>query len=312
MGESELRVTRNRSSASPSSQLSEAIEDFVEYLELVVGRSPATVRGYRSDLSDFATVADSFDGFTLANLRTWLAGAVADGKSRSTLARRTAAARAFSKWSVRNGYLSEDVAARLATPKIGRKLPVVVSKTAADELMSAPVAKKEPEYLRDVAMLELLYATGIRVSELCGINLNDLDLSRRVVTVTGKGDKQRVVPFGTAAHSAIENWMSLGRPALLATGKPATDAMFVGSRGGRINPRVVRDIVAAAARNSGIDSLGPHALRHTAATHMLDGGADLRVVQELLGHSSLQTTQIYTHVSTERLSQAFKQAHPRA
>ncbi|AKK06227.1 site-specific recombinase XerD [Corynebacterium mustelae] len=312
MGESEQRVTQNYGSASPSSQLSEAVDDFVEYLALVVGRSPATVRGYRSDLMDFTNIADSFEGFTLANLRTWLAGAVAEGKSRSTLARRTAAARAFSKWSVRNGYMDEDVAARLASPKIGRKLPVVVSKTAADELMAAPIAKKEPEYLRDVAMLELLYATGIRVSELCGINLNDLDLSRRVVTVTGKGNKQRVVPFGTAAQSAIDNWLSLGRSVLLNADNPNSEALFVGSRGGRINPRVVRDIVAAAARNSGIDALGPHALRHTAATHMLDGGADLRVVQELLGHSSLQTTQIYTHVSTERLSQAFKKAHPRA
>ena len=184
--------------------------------------------------------------------------------------------------------------------------------TVAETLMVSSQATTEPEYLRDTAMLELLYATGIRVSELCGIDLADVNYSRNTVKVTGKGNKQRVVPFGDPAASALKAWRDHGRPHLLNPKKPAHNALFLGARGGRIDPRMVRTVVARAGKQLGVDGLGPHSLRHSAATHMLDGGADLRFVQELLGHSSLQTTQIYTHVSTARLKQAYNQAHPRA
>lgn len=295
-----------------STQLQEAIADFAEHLHLVVGRSPATVAGYRSDLIDFCQHAHTFEDFTLVNLRAWLGAAVDAGKSRATIARRAAAARSFSSWCERQGYLDTNVAARLAVPKSGRSLPMVVTPTAAETLMVSSQATTEPEYLRDTAMLELLYATGIRVSELCGIDLADVNYSRNTVKVTGKGNKQRVVPFGDPAASALKAWRDHGRPHLLNPKKPAHNALFLGARGGRIDPRMVRTVVAQAGEQLGVDGLGPHSLRHSAATHMLDGGADLRVVQELLGHSSLQTTQIYTHVSTTRLKQAYNQAHPRA
>ena len=295
-----------------STQLQEAIADFAEHLHLVVGRSPATVAGYRSDLIDFCQHAHTFEDFTLVNLRAWLGAAVDAGKSRATIARRAAAARSFSSWCERQGYLDTNVAARLAVPKSGRSLPTVVTPTAAETLMVSSQATTEPEYLRDTAMLELLYATGIRVSELCGIDLADVNYSRNTVKVTGKGNKQRVVPFGDPAASALKAWRDHGRPHLLNPKKPAHNALFLGARGGRIDPRMVRTVGARAGEQLGVDGLGPHSLRHSAATHMLDGGADLRVVQELLGHSSLQTTQIYTHVSTTRLKQAYNQAHPRA
>ena len=295
-----------------STQLQEAIADFAEHLHLVVGRSPATVAGYRSDLIDFCRHAHTFEDFTLVNLRAWLGAAVDAGKSRATIARRAAAARSFSSWCERQGYLDTNVAARLAVPKSGRSLPTVVTPTVAETLMVSSQATTEPEYLRDTAMLELLYATGIRVSELCGIDLADVNYSRNTVKVTGKGNKQRVVPFGDPAASALKAWRDHGRPHLLNPKKPAHNALFLGARGGRIDPRMVRTVVARAGKQLGVDGRGPHSLRHSAATHMLDGGADLRVVQELLGHSSLQTTQIYTHVSTTRLKQAYNQAHPRA
>ena len=320
MGESETKAKRLANVASLSlsskqqataSQLVEAVEDFAEHLHLVVGRSPATVKGYRSDLLDFCRGAQTFGDFTLSNLRAWLGQAVEDGMSRATIARRSAAARAFSSWGVRQGYFDTDIAARLVTPKPSRKLPTVVAQAHVEPLMAASTATTESEYLRDIAMMELLYATGIRVSELCGIDLGDIDSSRCVVTVTGKGNKQRVVPFGKPAGEAIAQWLALGRRDLVRPDK-TTNALFLGARGGRIDPRMVRKVVSRAGELIGVDSLGPHSLRHSAATHMLDGGADLRVVQELLGHSSLQTTQIYTHVSTDRLHKVYQQAHPRA
>ncbi len=314
MGESETKVGRPDTVAPlslSSTQLSEAVLDFAEHQQLVLGRSPATVKGYRSDLLDFCRGATTFDDFTLSNLRAWLAQAVEEGKTRATIARRSAAARTFSSWCVRQGYIDTDVAARLVAPKPSRSLPTVVSQKNIEPLLEASTATKEPEYLRDVAMMELLYATGIRVSELCGIDLSDISLDRMLVTVTGKGDKQRVVPFGAPAQTAIQAWLDQGRGQLVHPEKK-TNALFLGARGGRIDPRMVRKVVSRAGQLLGVDGLGPHSLRHSAATHMLDGGADLRVVQELLGHSSLQTTQIYTHVSTERLNKIYRQAHPRA
>ncbi|OHR19451.1 tyrosine recombinase XerC [Corynebacterium sp. HMSC034A01] len=291
-------------------QVQAAVEDFAEYAELVLGRSPNTVKGYVADLKGLKGYADTFDAFTLDALRRWLADAMSAGKSRATLARRTAAARAFSTWAYRQGYITTDAAARLKAPKVNRPLPTVVKGERAGELVEAGTADDAhpAEYLRDRAMLELLYATGIRVGELTGLNLGDVDLARGLAHVTGKGNKQRVVPFGDEAAAAVSEWLEFGREELAGD----TPAMFVGSRGGRIDQRQVRRIVERAGQRAGVEDVSPHTLRHTTATHMLEGGADLRVVQEMLGHTSLQTTQIYTHVSAQRLKRVYDQAHPRA
>ncbi len=289
----------------------EAIEDFAEHQQLVLGRSPATVRGYRADLRDLARSVPDFAHFDLAALRAWLGQAVSEAKSRATIARRTASVRAFSRWAVQRGHLDTDVAARLRTPKVGRHLPAVLGKKEAGELMGNAVSPDEPHFARDSAILELLYATGMRVAELSGLDVGDVDLDRATARVTGKGNKQRVVPFGATAADALRAWLA-ARPGFLKADAPAPAALFLGSRGGRINPREVRRIVEKADAVTGARGLTPHGLRHTAATHLLEGGADLRVVQEVLGHSSLQTTQVYTHVTADRLKSVYEQAHPRA
>ncbi|KHO29048.1 tyrosine recombinase XerC [Corynebacterium minutissimum] len=289
-------------------QLEEAIEDFAEHQRVVRGRSSATVRGYCSDLRLLSDSVPDFASFTLTALRAWLARAVEEGKSRSTLARRTASLRAFSAWAAREGYLTTDVAQRLVTPKVGKHLPTVMSPSAAGELMGNAVSTDEVHFLRDSAMLEFLYATGVRVAELVGLDIGDVDLARRTARVTGKGNKQRVVPFGAAAAEALEAWLSSGRGQLAGD----TEAVFVGTRGSRIDARQVRRVVERAAQVTGESGLTPHGLRHSAATHLLEGGADLRMVQELLGHSSLQTTQVYTHVSAQRLKDVYARSHPRA
>lgn len=284
-----------------NTQLVEAIYDFAEHQRLVLGRSEATIKGYTSDLLDLAKTIDSFSSFTLPRLRNWLAAAVAEGKARSTLARRTASAKAFSAWAVKQGYLRTDEAAKLSSPKVPKHLPKVLDPKEASAAMDNAKSADELHLVRDTAMLELLYATGMRVSELTGIDLHDIDSSRQTIRVLGKGNKERIVPFGDAANTALNAW--LARREELAKDP---DPLFVGTRGKRIDQRQVRRVVEAAGEVS------PHALRHSTATHLLEGGADLRVVQELLGHSSLQTTQVYTHVTSERLKKVFNQAHPRA
>ncbi len=284
-----------------NTQLVEAIYDFAEHQRLVLGRSEATIKGYTSDLLDLAKTIDSFSSFTLPRLRNWLAAAVAEGKARSTLARRTASVKAFSTWAVKQGYLRTDEAAKLSSPKVPKHLPKVLDPKEASAAMDNAKSADELHLVRDTAMLELLYATGMRVSELTGIDLHDIDSSRQTIRVLGKGNTERIVPFGDAANTALNAW--LARREELAKDP---DALFVGTRGKRIDQRQVRRVVEAAGEVS------PHALRHSTATHLLEGGADLRVVQELLGHSSLQTTQVYTHVTSERLKKVFNQAHPRA
>ena len=320
--------------AEQITQLEAAIDDFADHALLVKGRSPATVKSYRSDLRTLVPFCATFADFTLPTLRAWLADSLRSGLARSTMARRTASARAFSTWAYERGYLDSDVAARLATPQVNRHLPDVVTPARAGQLVEAEINADaaSPEAARDRAMLELLYATGMRVAELTGLDVADIDPSRRLALVTGKGNKQRVVPFGESAAAALDVWLSR-RPELLASRSSTASssdsasssaaseasastadsgALFLGSRGGRIDQRQVRRVVERAAQRTGDSELSPHALRHSAATHMLEGGADLRVVQELLGHSSLQTTQIYTHVSAQRLKSVYDQAHPRA
>ena len=296
-------------SNAPVGQMDEAIEDFADFQLQVKGRAEATVRGYRADLKNLAQDIDTFADFNLNNLRQWLGNAVAEGKARATLARRTASVKAFSTWAEREGYLTRDVAARLVTPKVGQHLPTVMAPQQAGELVGNAVSVDEAHFQRDSAILELLYATGMRVAELVRLDIEDVDFKRSTARVTGKGNKQRVVPFGAAATDALQQWIDGGRKEI-ARGE--TQAIFVGSRGARIDQRQVRRIVDKAATVTGTSGLTPHGVRHLAATHLLEGGADLRVVQELLGHSSLSTTQIYTHVSAKRLKQVYSQAHPRA
>jgi integrase/recombinase XerC len=233
-----------------------------------------------------------------------------DGAARTSQARRAAAARTFTAWAHRAGLCPADVGAQLANPKAHRDLPTVLRAEQAADLVVAPQGEADGTGLRDRAVLEMLYATGVRVSELCGLDRADVDDARRVIRVLGKGAKERAVPYGVPAQRALDAWLCDGRPRL--AGSASGDALFLGTRGGRVQQTVVRRIVATAARQAGLPHTSPHDLRHSAATHLLDGGADLRAVQDLLGHASLSSTQIYTHVSTERLRAAFNQAHPRA
>jgi integrase/recombinase XerC len=247
-------------------------------------------------------------------LRSWLANQQVTGRSRTTLARRATAARVFTAWLTRTGRADADHGASLASPKARRTLPPVLRADEAAELVGRAAREADdgsPVGLRDAAMLELLYATGIRVGELVALDVDDVDRERNLVRVFGKGRKERSVPFGHPAARAVDRWVGSGRPALVAEGAGA--ALFVGTRGGRIDQRAVRTLVhRRIAEVPGAPDIGPHGLRHTAATHLLEGGADLRAVQEMLGHASLATTQLYTHVSTDRLRRAYQQAHPRA
>lgn len=281
--------------------------------------SEHSVRAYLADIASLGSHAarmgvDDPADLTIRVLRSWLAQLKSLGKARTTLARRATSARVFTTWMTRTGRSASDAGALLVNPKAHRELPVALSETEVRGLLDATVASLAEEGargVRDLAILELLYATGIRVGELTGLDIDDLDRERRVVRVFGKGRKERVVPYGLPASDAVELWLERGRPELAVDSSGA--AMFLGARGGRIDQRAVRRIVhERLAAVDGAPDLGPHGLRHTAATHLLEGGADLRSVQEILGHASLATTQIYTHVSNERLRSAYQLAHPRA
>ncbi|HEX3198259.1 MAG TPA: tyrosine recombinase XerC [Propionibacteriaceae bacterium] len=279
-----------------------------------------TVRAYRADLANLFThlsrlSIDSLDAVDLRALRSWLAKQHTVGHARATLQRRAAAARMFFAWAHETGHVATDPAASLRSPKIKRTLPPTLEASTAAQMLNHAVATVSegggPVAARDAAVLEVLYATGIRVSELCGLDLADLDRARQVIRVFGKGSKERTVPLGRPALRAVEAW--LGKPRSQLMTEESGQAMFLGVRGKRIDPRVVRRVVHRSLQiTEGAPDLGPHGLRHAMATHLLEGGADLRSVQEMLGHASLATTQIYTHVTNERLRSAFEQAHPRA
>jgi integrase/recombinase XerC len=345
---------------------------FERHLAAGRGLSPHTVRAYVGDVRSLCEHLErcgigGVGEIDIAVLRAWLATQHAAGQSRATIARRAAAARAFTAFAHERGWLAVDPGAHLGSPKVKRHLPEVL---AADEIAAVleagsrgqgsvglssvgpggtkrgpahdnergrpggtkrgpahdnergrpggmerdPVGGDgliEPIELRDSAIMELLYATGIRVSELCGLDIDDIDDGRRTVRVLGKGAKERVVPVGIPAVRAVDRWRYEGRPQVAHSF--SGPALFLGARGKRIDPRTARRVVHARIAATGIATdTGPHGLRHTAATHLLEGGADLRSVQEFLGHASLSTTQIYTHVSIERLITAYQQAHPRA
>lgn len=299
--------------------LAEAAHGFGRYLAAERVRSAHTVRAYLSDvgslLAHAATEgAGDVADLELGTLRRWLGGQSEAGMSRATLARRAATARAFTAWAVREELITVDPALRLRAPKREKTLPGVLQQGQMQRLVAgaaSAAAEGAPLALRNRAMLELLYATGVRVGELAGLDIDDLDPDRRTLRVLGKGNKERTVPYGLPAALAVDDWLRRGRPALAADG--SGPALFLGVRGKRVDQRQVRSVVKAQLEGLGDTSAtGPHALRHTAATHLLDGGADLRAVQEILGHSSLATTQIYTHVSVDRLRRSYQQAHPRA
>ncbi|MDQ1375136.1 MAG: integrase/recombinase XerC [Actinomycetota bacterium] len=289
------------------------IDAFVQSLTSV---APATVTAYGTDVTAFAAWAEraghegpaSIDRLVL---RRYLAFLATRRYARRTIARKAAALRRYFHWLNRTGAITGDPAVRLSAPSGGGRLPEVLTKADLDTLLDAPPARVDGDddsiRLRDDAVLELLYGSGLRVAELCGLCLGDLEVGHRRLTVWGKGSKQRQVPMSGPAASALTGWLEHGRTALAAAGPP-TDAVFLNRRGNRLGPRDVRRILDHRSANP----THPHALRHTFATHLLDGGADLRVVQELLGHASLETTQVYTHVSKERLLKVYESTHPRA
>jgi integrase/recombinase XerC len=292
-----------------------AIDQYERYLTSERGRSPHTVRGYLADvvsLCDHATRLGQSDltSLDVGVIRSWLARLRTAGAARTSLARRAAAARSFCGWAHRRGLLATDPGRLLANPKAQRDLPAVLRQEQAAALVTSDADPGTPVGLRDQLVLELLYASGIRVSELCGLDVADVDRARRVVRVFGKGAKERSVPYGVPAQRALDRYLTLGRPEL--ANRHSGPALLLGKRGRRLDPRTVRRILQARTAQSGTPSVSPHGLRHSAATHLLEGGADLRTVQELLGHASLATTQIYTHVSVDRLRKIYQQAHPRA
>ena len=299
----------------------EALDAFCAHLELERDMSPNTLRAYRADLTSLFDHAARMQltepaELDLATLRSWLARLHTQGRSRATLARRASSARMFTAWAHRRGMLDVDPGVRLASPKPQRRLPEVLRTADAVAALDAtrPATEEDvdvAQLLRDQAILEVLYATGIRVSELCGLDVDDVDLGRRTLRVFGKGRKERTVPIGVPALTALQEWLDHGRPGWAT---PASGpALLLGARGGRLDPRTARRAVHERLRAvDGVPDLGPHGLRHSAATHLLEGGADLRSVQELLGHATLATTQIYTHVSIERLRATYERAHPRA
>jgi integrase/recombinase XerC len=303
-----------RAAADLAPGVDEALQQFVEHLRLERGRSPHTVRAYRADLAGLLAGLPVLPALDLARLRGWLADAHAAGAARSTLARKAAAARTFTGWAYRRGLLPADPGARLTAPRAQPGLPTVLNREQAAAVLDAAATRGEPDdpvALRDRLIVELLYATGVRVAELCGLDLDDVDGDRRALRVVGKGDRERMVVYGVPAERALRIWRESGRPALARPASPP--ALLLGERGGRLDPRVARAVVhRTVAAVPDVPDIGPHGFRHAAATHMLDGGADLRYVQELLGHAKLSTTQLYTHVTVERLKVVHEQAHPRA
>jgi len=294
--------------------------EYTHHLTKERSLSEHTTRAYLGDLTSFfdnleLQKVDDLSEVTIAHIRSWLATQQVKGGARTTLSRRAVSIRLFTKWATKKGFLAKDIGLTLATPKGHRTLPEVLSisdATVAMDSLATRVAEEESATsIRDCAILEVLYASGARVSELCGLDLDDIDYQRNTILVLGKGNKERTIPLGNPAMKALNNWIKNARPEIVSG--TSGEAVFLGVRGKRIDQRTVRTVVYEALEAlEGAQRLGPHALRHSAATHLLEGGADLRTVQEILGHASLATTQIYTHVSTERLQKAFKQAHPRA
>jgi len=296
----------------------ELAAQFGTHLGAQRGLSPHTVRAYTGDLEHLFAFAQAqgrptLDEIDLAVLRAWLASMAAVPLSRATLARRGAAVRTFFAWAQRTGRVRTDPALRLASARSAVTLPTVLAVESAAQLLDVARTRADdgdPVHLRDWVALELLYATGARVGELVGADIDDVDLEQRTMRVLGKGGRERVIPFGVPAARAVREWLVDGRPRLATA--DSGSALLLGRRGHRADQRQLREVSHEVAALAGVDDVAPHALRHSAATHLLAGGSDLRSVQEVLGHATLATTQRYTHVSAERLRRSFQQAHPRA
>ncbi|MDO8107337.1 tyrosine recombinase XerC [Isoptericola sp. b441] len=306
-----------QNAASAGSRADHALARFAEHLSAGRGLSPHTVRAYCGDVRHLTAFASrrgvAWDEVDLALLRSWLSSMVGAGTSRSTIARRGAAIRSFYAWAVDERLVDHDPATRLVTAQPRPALPGALAVGPAVRLVEAArdaAGDGDPVTVRDWALVELLYASGMRVGEAAGLDVDDVDLAQRLVRVMGKGAKERVIPIGAPAARAVHAWLTTGRPAL--AGPDSGPALLLGARGRRADPRQLRSAVHAAAARAGVDDVAPHGLRHTAATHLLAGGSDLRSVQELLGHASLATTQRYTHVTADRLRASYQQAHPRA
>lgn len=294
------------------------IHDYCAYLESGRGYSANTVKGYRTDVVELFGYLeklgfDSLDGLKLEVLRDFLFELTEKGLSRATMARKSASIKSLTAWLLKQGLIKADPGLRLRTPKATKYLPKVVGRESLEmifKVLESAAREDNPGGQCDRVMVELLYASGARVSELVGINIQDIDFSRNLIRVLGKGDKVRMVPFGEPAEDALKLWLSSGRK--LYANEKSGDALLLTSRGSRVGVRQVYSLVAGLLAETPTGAAGPHSLRHSAATHLLDGGADLRAVQELLGHASIGTTQIYTHISVERLRETFEKAHPRA
>jgi integrase/recombinase XerC len=294
-----------------SQAFEKSIQDFTDFLTLSARKSPQTVKAYVGDVQSFLEYATAITS-DIADIdqyviREWLASDYEHHQA-STIGRRIASIRAFFKWAKSAGIVTVNPALAIKTPKKPQSLPKFLSQKQMTQMLQRE--SDEVIAVRDIAILELLYATAIRVSELCGLDIADINFQEMSIKVIGKGNKERIVPFGAPCRGAIEKWISLRSSIKSVEKQPA---LFLGARGKRIDPRVVREVVYKTIEALGeIEKLGPHAIRHSAATHMMESGADLRTLQEILGHSNLSTTQIYTHVSVKRLQDVFNQAHPRA
>ena len=294
------------------------LQDYCAHLESGRGYSAHTVKGYRTDVIELFAFLEKqgiskISDLQLEHLRDFLYELTQKGLSKATMARKSASIRSLTAWCFKYGLIEADPGLRLRTPKTARTLPKVVGRESIEIIFSrleSMATEDNPGGLCDRLAVELLYATGARVSELVGLNVADIDYSRNLVRVLGKGGKERMVPFGTPARDALDAWLRHGRSQY--ANEKSGDALLLTSRGGRVGVRQVYSLVAGLLAETPTGVAGPHSLRHSAATHLLDGGADLRAVQELLGHASLGTTQIYTHVSIERLKESYKIAHPRA
>jgi len=287
-----------------------------EFLHSLTSVAPRTVEAYRSDLAGFADWAtaegvDEPSGVDRLLLRRYVAFLAANRYARRSIARKASTLRRYFSWATRTGILAADPASALSAPRGDGRLPRVLRQDELNVLLDSPpiaLADQDPALrARDDAVLEVLYGSGLRVGELCGLSVGDLDLARNRAVVWGKGGKQRTIPLSDPAVAALCTWITTHRDRLVASDSPPA-ALFLNQRGKRLTPRDVRRLLDRRAPSP----THPHALRHTFATHLLDGGADLRAVQELLGHADLSTTQRYTHVSRERLRSVYDATHPRA
>lgn len=299
------------------------LEHFERYLRYEKHRSPQTVRSYISDLEAFLGFAarhgvSTLDAITIELIRQWFGSMHLRRRAKTTVARRGSTLRTFFTWAEDEELMSDNPTRGMSTPKQDRHLPAVLTRTQVERILDEVHLQLRADptsarIMRLEAVVEVLYASGMRISELTGLDLESVDRVNKTVRVVGKGNKERIIPLGDPALASLNRWVSRGRVQWIPEGSHGVHALFLGPRGRRANPRQIRgDLTRLLTTLENSEASGAHVLRHSAATHLVDGGADIRTVQELLGHSSLATTQIYTHVSLKRLAETYTRAHPRA